>query len=442
MTLHTLYHWITNGEKTTADLTDDETEVPRNFFLNVANGSLTKLADKLASPGLVLTWLFAVLGVPTYLTGWLVPIRRAGALLPQLVFAGYVREMSVRKWGWVAGAVGQTVALALMAVFAFTLKGVTVGIAILGALLLMSMARGFSSIAFKDVLAKTIPEGKRGTLLATRSLIGGILTLVAGLLLNRFFGEDQDLATYASLIMVAAGLWVLAILFFTLIREPEGQVAVQRDAVQQIQAGWRALHDHPGFRQFIVARCLILTIALSQPYYVLLARREIGDSINGLGIYIIAWSLAEIVSSIFWGRLADRSSRRAMAFGSSLAGISGLLTLGAVVLKFTQDSVYIFGVLLFILGLAQAGARLGRKTYLVDSTPTEQRPTLGAVTNTIVGLVMLGGGGLGLIAHFAGLQILILLLAGLALVAAVVSWRLPEASTLHERLQTVQVDTG
>ena len=59
--------------------------------------SLTKLADGLLDPKLVLAWLLAALGAGAGWVGLLVPVREAGALLPQLLLAEPIRRLPVRK---------------------------------------------------------------------------------------------------------------------------------------------------------------------------------------------------------------------------------------------------------------------------------------------------------------------------------------------------------
>jgi len=56
---------------------------------------------KIASAKLVIPWLFGALGVPATFTGFLVPIREAGVLLPQLAVAAAVRRLAIRKGVWV-----------------------------------------------------------------------------------------------------------------------------------------------------------------------------------------------------------------------------------------------------------------------------------------------------------------------------------------------------
>ena len=67
-----------------------------NFFTHVASLSTSKISDGLIDPKLVLSWLLTTLGAPTWLIGLLVPVREAGALLPQLFTAAALRRLPQR----------------------------------------------------------------------------------------------------------------------------------------------------------------------------------------------------------------------------------------------------------------------------------------------------------------------------------------------------------
>lgn len=71
---------------------------PQNFLRHAGALGLSKAADGLSDPKLVLSWLMTHLGVPAALIGLLVPIREAGSLLPQLFTAARIRAMARRKW--------------------------------------------------------------------------------------------------------------------------------------------------------------------------------------------------------------------------------------------------------------------------------------------------------------------------------------------------------
>lgn len=405
-------------------------QTPNSFTLNVLNGSATKLAEQLASPSLVLPWLIAALGAPAALAGWLVPVKQAGSLLPQIAVAGRIRTFERRKWFWVGAGITQALALALMLAAVALLPPVAAGVSVVGLLGLFSVASGVGSVAFKDVLAKTIPEGRRGTLLAMRATIGGGLTLIAGLLIRLYVGEDGALTPYLVLLGVAALLWALGALSFAAIQEVPGATGGGRNTLEEARAGLHLLRGVAGFRRFVLARALLLSIVLSVPFYALYARDVLGVSLGGLGVFVIANGLANILSSPFWGRFSDTSSRLVMVYSALLAAGGGGLALLVGALPDAWQNAYVYAPVLIVVGVAYSGARLGRKTYLVDGAPQDERPLYVALSNTLIGVVTLIGGGLGFIAQAFGLAVLIGVFIGLALVAAWLCWRLPEASDM------------
>jgi hypothetical protein len=75
----------------------DETEA-RNARRHVGALTLSKLADGLVDPKLILSWLLGSLGAPAAFVALLVPIREAGALLPQLVIGAWIGRLRYRVW--------------------------------------------------------------------------------------------------------------------------------------------------------------------------------------------------------------------------------------------------------------------------------------------------------------------------------------------------------
>lgn len=407
-------------------------EVPGNFALNALNGGASKLGDQLASPGLVLPWLLDALGAPTALIGWISPIRQTGALLPQLAISGQIRRYPTRKIFWVIGGFGFGLALILMASLGLLLPGPQAAWAVILLLIVGSLFRGVSSIAFKDVLGKTIPRGRRGRLLAVRATAGGLLALLAGVILKTAIGGQDDHRVYVALVALGGLMWIAASGSILFMKEIPGATEGGRNALQEARAGLEILRQVPGFRRFILARVLLVTVELSLPYYTLFGREITTSSVGDLGVFVVGASLSQVLSSPLWGRFADRASQVVMAASGVLAALAGALALviglGPPVLR----SAYLFSFPLMIVGFAIAGVRLGRKTYLIDGAPAEDRPLYAAVSNTFLGIVALAGGGLGFLAHALGVSAMMVFFMITALAGAFVSFRLPRAVDLVE----------
>lgn len=388
-------------------------ETPGNFFKNVFSGSLSKLAEQLVSPGTTLPWILAALGVPNLFTGALVPIKDAGSLLPQLFVSAKIRAYAIRKWFWVIPALIQALALFAMAFVVLGTEGNTAGILILSLLLLFSLASGVASISFKDVIGKTIPKGKRGQLLAMRSTIGGILTLAAGVFILQDLEGRQDQNMLFWLVMSGAVLWVFSAFLFALIVEERGATEGGRSPVNEIKNAWKFWKEDSNLRRFIFTRGLLMAIPLAQPFFVVLGKEELGSEVNNLGVMVIAAGIANIISSPFWGRFADQSSRKLMVWVSVL----GMVNISLMALfPFWPESlqnIYTFAVLFLVQVMAHGGARLSRKTYLVDFAPEKERPLYVSLSNTMIGIFTLIAAGLGSLSSLFGIQAMLFVFVGL-----------------------------
>tara|TARA_R110002110_G_scaffold164531_3_gene364696 strand:- start:122 stop:1375 length:1254 start_codon:yes stop_codon:yes gene_type:complete len=392
-----------------------QSEEARNGLRHIASLSMTKVADGLIDPKLVLAWMVTALGAPAVYAGALVPIREAGALLPQMPLAGVVQRMRTRKWLWVIGSAGQGAAAALIVLAALSLQGAAAGLAICGALALLAVCRAACSVSYKDILGKTVAEARRGSVTGLAGSVSsvGVLTFAGVLIL----GPGQSKGLIIGAIALAAVMWGLAALLFSTLEENPS------DTGKSASADFSVLKDNPVLWRFIFVRGLLVSTALAPPYLVVLAGN---GALDKLGALVLASALASFVSSYIWGRFADRSSRRVLM----MSGIIGALAMGTAValwLLGLAQGWAAMPLVLFVLMIAYHGVRQGRSTYLVDLAPEEKRAAYSAVTNTVIGALLLGAGVLGGGAALIGAQATLLLFAAMALAAALVARGLPEA---------------
>lgn len=401
--------------------------IPGNFFRNIGAVFLVQLGDALTGPKLTLAWLLGAIGAPAYLIGLLVPIRESGSMLPQFAIAAFMRRQRVRKWVWVAGAIVQALAVAAIGLSALLLDSVAAGWSIIGLLVVFSLARAFSSIAAKDVLGRTIPKTLRGQTTAWAASAAGLVTIGAGVAFVLLAGNREQAANYALIVLVASALWLLAATVYAGVREfPDGDRTMAPSGNPPSSLG--LLKTDPVLRRFVIARCLLLCTALSAPFYVSLAQTARGSPATLFGAFIVASGLASLVSAPFWGRVADRSSRRVMTLGALLAAGTGLTVFAiATVDGALFEAQWLLPALYFVLSVAHQGARIGRKTYVVDIAAGGRRTDYVAVSNTAVGLVLLGAGALGAIGAAFSTPLVILMLSLLGLIGAWLACRLPEA---------------
>ena len=395
---------------------------PGNFFRHVGSLALSKSADGLIDPKLVLSWLMTSLGAPVALIGLLVPVREAGALLPQLMTAGFLRRLQRRKWAWAAGSMVQGLAAASIGLIAISLTGASAGWAIVIALAILALARSVCSVCFKDVLGKTIDKARRGTATGLAGSIASV-TVIAYALTLSFNLIDRMMLVIGGL-FVAGGAWLVGAMLFATLDEQAGATEGGRSALKEALNNFTYLRDDPQLTRFILTRGLLTATALAPPFMIAVGS-EAGESYDKLGFLVLASALASLCSSFVWGRLSDRSSRKVLIFSALVAAII-LAATSWLAFAGTLGGGYILPVLLFGLMVAYQGVRLGRSTHLVDMADKDTRAAYTALSNTIIGLLLLAGGVFSLVANWFGGEMVLAIMAGMSGLAILAAWGLEE----------------
>ncbi len=395
--------------------------VPGNFFRNTLAQAASKLGDALINPKTTLPWLLTALQAPGWIAGLLVPIRESGSMLPQLGIAAWVRRLPVRKWSYVGGALAQALAVLGLALTAVSLTGAAAGYAILALVVVFSLSRGFSSVASKDVLGKTVPKTRRGRVTGYASSAAGLGTLVfAGVL---WLSGDGD-RPYALLLGFAGLLWFVSAAVYATIREEPGATEGGGNGLREAFERLSVLRDDADFRRFLTTRALLVGSGLAAPFLVVLANQTASTS---LAYFFVAQGLSSLISGPAWGARADRSSRRLLIVTAWGAG-----ALGTVVFLVDRwapgiaSTAWFLPAAFFVLSLLHDGVRLARKTYVVDLAGGNKRTDYVAVGNTLIGAFLLMVGGVTAAVQQISTGAAILLLSLAAFAAAWVARRLPE----------------
>ncbi|WP_425406837.1 hypothetical protein [Hwanghaeella sp.] len=423
--LEKLYDAVTGaGENGQAKKQDE----PFNGVVHVSALSLTKIADGLINPKLVLAWLLNAVGAPGFLIGLLVPVREAGALLPQLILARWVEASTRRKWFWVTGSVIQGGSALSIAAAAMFLDGRAAGWAVVACLGVLALGRSFCSISQKDALAHTIPKQRRGSIsgaagsTASLGVLGFGILLAAGII-------PLTTVNIAGAVAAAGAAWFLGAMIFSALREPAQEPKAGEDTV--FSAFVAPFFQDAQLRRFVLARSLLTATALAPPFIVMLSASADEESLGHLGPLVLASGAASILSAYVWGRLSDNSSRKTlMAAGAlgaltfAVTGLAGLMVEGSFGTGFYGMAASAAAI--FFAQVTHEGVRAGRKLHLTDMASDSNRARYTALSNSLIGLVLLLGGAFGSLSDTTGPAWTLIVLAALCACAVPVAALLQE----------------
>jgi len=396
----------------------------RNGAIHIVSLILTKTADALIDPKLVLSWLLTALAAPSAMIGMLVPVREAGALLPQLALARRVEASQQRKRFWAVGSAVQGIAAFGIAAAALLLTGALAGGVILACLAVLAVARSASSVSYKDALARTIAKRRRGAITGLAASVASVSVFGVGLVMAVGLFEVA-VAPLAAIIAVAGAAFLLASLIFMTLREPERD-AEDTDDDGSLAALIQPILTDAQLRLFVASRAALAVTALAPPFIVMLAAASGRSALDGLGPLVMASTAASVLASYLWGRLSDHSSRQTLMAAGALGAAVFAVVGGLGVVFGGLGGAFGAAAAIFAAQIAYEGVRAGRKLHLTDMAEDAFRARYTALSNTLIGVALLAGGLFGLAADRFGPAPVLLAFSVIAALGAVLARGLDE----------------
>lgn len=163
---------------------------------------------------------------------------------------------------------------------------------------------------------------------------------------------------------------------------------------------------------------MLLSTALAPPFYIALSGDRAVSGLGTLGSFMVAAASASVVSTYVWGRFSDRSSRLVLMLAATLAALANAAAaFVALAMPGVLDGVSLLPALLFVLMIAHQGVRLGRSVHVVDMAARDDRAAYTALSNSVVGLILLAAGVFGVIAQWLGIGAVLVIFTSMSALA-------------------------
>ncbi len=361
----------------------DPPHVRRNFVLGLLHGWFLAGGLAFADPYTVLPVFVRHVTSASWVVGLAAPLLRGGGFLPQILTARYaetlhrqkpllIAVMSVRFASWIGIAAatfflaGSHPALALLLVLAL--------------LLLFSLAGGVGAVPFQEIFARLFPPTLRGRFLAFRQLGGGLLAILAGLIVKIVLDRPLPFASRYGLLFLLSAL-SMAVGFIALGAIAEEPLRPHKTVPEKLPRFLQRLQeilrrDH-SFRRLLAAELFMRTIHLCLPFLVLDFRARFGLGIGFVGTALSASMAGQLFSNLWWGRLSDRHGNRFVIL--TVNALAVLLTGGALATPGPAAALAVF----FLTGAVLSGSSIGYTNYLLELAPSAQRPAYISLRGTL-----------------------------------------------------------
>lgn len=337
----------------------------------------------------------AVSAVPT--------ILRLGWLIPQ-IFIGYFAGRSGSSMPfYIVGAFGRTAAIAMLALVLW--RGSEAGwpAAWLGAATLVlwtlyACLSGVVGVPYNDIVARSIPSGRRSRMLAIRFFGGGVFGLLVAVISDHLLKNLEFPASFVAILSIAAVLMLVSSVLFATMGEPP-QTAQTKSAtrfVTYLEEGFQTFRMDKTFRRFVFAQWCGGGVLIAAPFYILVAA-ELGVGFENAALLMGAQTGGALLSNPLWGWWGDHLGKLSLMRTIAIARIVPPLAMIALLsAPFTETLMILVLLIVFAcLGALSNGLTIAVIGLLMEISPDDRRPAYSGYFNALTSpaylLPLLGG---------------------------------------------------
>ncbi len=364
---------------------DYKWEVRKNFRWNFAmfllNGVFFHISLGFLQENSILSVFVRALGGSDILVGSVTTIRSAGWFLPQLIIANYIGHKKRYKPYVVLPLFISRLFFLPFVIFAYFYSKDNLNVVLLLFFLvfaIFSFGQGMIGVPWTSMMAKAIPATHRGRLIGGRMIIGGGLTILAGLLIKYILGNPsltfpQDYAIIFFFCFITLQLSTLGNL---LIREPLAPYETKKsDSLMEYLRGLPAiLKGNKMFARAMLVKLLSAFLGMATPFYALYATESLGVNTNMVGLFVSASMLGKMLSSMMWGYISDKISNKLviqlvliiMVLTPLSAVLIGVGANYGVIPDEAESLGYIYLIVYFLMGFIFGGEWMGFLNYTLE----------------------------------------------------------------------------
>ena len=439
----------------------------RNQTLGVMNGMLVNLGNTFVDPFTVLPVFITTFGGSSVLVGLVSAAFTAGWFLPQVFVSSLVQVRRRVLPIYTAAAAFRFVGFVGAGASVFWIDPAhtaTVLACVIVGLTLNALAAGVAGVPFLEITSKTVPLKERGAFFAGRRVMGGVLGIVAGMVIaavldgdpgamwarTRVFRAVQHAVgavglggrafpyDYGILIIIGGVIATAGVVSYLFVLEPPAEHVHRPLPIRrQLADGFAMLKRMPHYRTFLWMRVFYQLTAMSFPFYATFAYVRLGFSQASVGVFVSLWVAAGVLSNLVWGRLLDRRGNRIVFVSTAALSVFPPLAVLALATR-EADPAGVVGTGVFAVvastfllnGFVRSGRFIANHTYLLESAPANRRPLYVGFMNSLSFPFMLSPILGGVVVAAFGYSTLFILAALSAIADLVVSTRLVEPRAL------------
>ncbi len=366
----------------------------RNRSYLLWSGIGESVSDILASPGMVLPFLYLALGAPQFIASLLLPCVKAARLIVEALISPYIKVGARAKYAMMLPNLIVAGVLALVALSAESLPVWLAAVLFVVVSIVLGLCFGIWALGSNQIYGSELEEKERGEIVFVQLAGSCILAIAAVWLTRDLMAGDTPYERHRVLLaMGVLSLLVSCVFLFRVVvtRTPaaEGSDTSSPEEtpgfVAQVVRGWALAIHYPWYRKFLVARVFLLSVELATPFYTIHAATFHLSTPHILSIFVTATSAGTAVGALLWRKIVRHSIRYTIAGASAIAAFSAMLAIAFDVYGLA-DNPWVYAATIFFLSFGIGGAQNGRYLYLLSMSAESDRPYMVALGDVVAGV--------------------------------------------------------
>ena len=315
------------------------------------------------------------LGGPDWMISVSPVLVMTGMLGPQLLAAHWIEQKAaMHRYVAILGLFQRSIFLmAAIGLFVFggTMPLIALLIAVL-APLISGISSGFSIPAWSELISRTIPPEIRGSLHATRNIIGGIIALGAGWGVHEILGIFPDYRGYSLLFLLSFIFFMISWFFFIQLREipmPERIDGASSNFFESLKMLPGLLRKDRQLRLMAIVSFFGPSIFIVIPFLAVRAIEVTGQEESFVGMLVLAKTVGVLLCNFIGGYLGNKFGGKILMLTSRVLRIVVCLLIPFAV------SPAAFLVIFFLFGGSFAMNIVGHHLLSIEISPDGRRPT-------------------------------------------------------------------
>ena len=384
-------------------------------------GIADSLSDILASPSIVLPFLYLSLGAPQALAGLLLPCVKGARIVAEATMSPYVKLGHRSKNAMILPNLAIAMVLAMLALSGAALPSWIVVVLFVVVALVIGCCYGIWTLGSNHIYGSELEEEERGQVVFTQLALSCLLAIALvwmtrGLLAGETPFERHRVLLWLGVLALLVSCFCVFRLVLTNTDEPAGEpdgTSEKEPFTKQVARGWSLALQYAWFRQFLVARLFFLSVELATPFYTIHAATFHLSTPHILTIFVTATSAGRALGAVLWRRVVQKSIRYTIAGASMIACLSSLMAIGFDLFGLASNP-WAYAATIFFLSFGIGGETEGRYLYLLSMSSASNRPYMVALSDAVAGIGgILFAGILGIVAQMQSALIPLTVLAAL-----------------------------